>query len=152
MRKLRVRKLDYRPCKTIAPLATDGAENRLTFEPLNLEIIRVVDSEGRGLVQEIIAISEDDSVFREMCERLPVMQTFLQSLGIRFESLSYLLGAKKCENVERTTDNRGRVRAFRDILKWAVFVDLASKGVACRCSVITRWIAQDEDDKARFVS
>jgi len=127
VRKLTVRKLNYRPCKTIAPLATDGGENRLTFEPLNLEIIRVVDSEGQDLVQEVIAISEDDSVFREISERLPVMQHLLKSLGIEFEALSYLLGSKKSQDVERVSDNRGRVRAFRDILEWAVLLDLASK-------------------------
>ena len=127
VRKLTVRKLGYRPCKTVAPLATDGGENRLTFEPLNLEIIRVVDSEGQGLVQEVIAISEDDSVFRDISGRLPVMQHFLESLGIEFEELSYLLGSKKNPNVERVSDNRGRVRAFRDILEWAVLLHLASK-------------------------
>lgn len=127
VRRLTVKKLNYRPCKTIAPLATDGGENRLTFEPLNLEIIRVVDSEGQDLVQEVIAISEDDSVFRELSKRLPVMQRFLKSLGIEFEALSYLLGSKKSRDVERVSDNRGRVRAFRDILEWAVLLDLASK-------------------------
>lgn len=127
VRQLAVRKLGYRPCKTIAPLATDGGENRLTFEPLNLEIIRVVDSEGQDLVQEVIAISEDDSVFRDLCARLPVMQSLLNALGIDFEELSYLLGSKKSQDIERVSDNRGRVRAFRDILEWAVLLDLASK-------------------------
>ncbi len=127
VRRLTVRKLDHRPCKTIAPLGTDGGENRLTFEPLNLEIIRVVDSEGQELVQEVIAISEDDSVFREMSRRLPVMRQLLKSLGIEFEGLSYLLGSKKSPDVERVSDNRGRVRAFRDILEWAVLLDLASR-------------------------
>ena len=127
VRQLQVRKLGYRPCKTVAPLATDGGENRLTFEPLNLEIIRVVDSEGQELVQEVIAISEDDSVFRDLSARLPVMQHLLESLGIEFEELSYLLGSRKSPDVERVSDNRGRVRAFRDILEWAVLLELASK-------------------------
>ena len=127
VRRLAVKKLDHRPCKTVAPLATDGGENRLTFEPLNLEIIRVVDSEGQELVQEVIAISEDDTVFREMSERLPVMRQLLRHLGIEFEALSYLLGSKKSQDVERISDNRGRVRAFRDILEWAVLLDLASR-------------------------
>ena len=127
VQSLTVRKLDHRPCKTVAPLATDGGENRLTFEPLNLEIIRVVDSEGDELVQEVIAISEDDSVFREMSKRLPVMRRLLGAMEIQFDDLSYLLGRSKTSEVERTSDNRGRVRAFRDILEWAVLLDLASK-------------------------
>ena len=127
VRRLTVRKLGYRPCKTVAPLATDGGANRLTFEPLNLDVLRVVDSEGRDPVQEIIAISEDDAAFREMSERLPVMRRFLAALGIGFDDLSYLLGGGKSPDAERLSDNRGRVRAFRDILEWAVLLDLASR-------------------------
>lgn len=127
VRQLHIRKLDHRPCRTIAPLATDGGENRLTFEPLNLEIIRVVDSEGEERVQEVIAISEDDSVFRDMTSRLPMMRQFLESLGIVFDDLSYLLGRNRSDDAERATDNRGRVRAFRDILEWAVLLNLASQ-------------------------
>jgi hypothetical protein len=125
VRKLKVRKLGYRPCRTIATIATDAGENRLTFDPLNLEIIRVVDSEGQDLVTEVIAISEDDSVFRELTTKLPVMQNLLCQLGISFEDLSYLLGRKKAKNTEKVTDNRGRVKAYRDILEWAVLIDLA---------------------------
>jgi len=127
VRRLVVRRLGHRPCRAIAPMATDGGENRLTFEPLNLEIIRVVDSEGQELVQEVIAVSEDDSVFREISERLPAMQNFLARLGIGFDELSYLLGSKKSLETQRASDNRGRVRAFRDVLEWAVLLGLASK-------------------------
>ena len=127
VRQLAVRKLGNRPCKTVALLATDGGENRLTFEPLNLEIIRVVDSEGQERVQEVIAISEDDSVFRELTERIPEMQRLLGSLGVQFKDLSYLLGSQRGQDNDRVPDNRGRVRAFRDILEWAVLLDLADK-------------------------
>jgi len=127
VRRLRVHKLGYRPCKTIATIATDAGENRLTFDPLNLEIIRVVDSEGRELVTEVIAISQDDSVFRELTAKLPVMQNLLHQLGIAFEDLSYLLGRKKAKNAEKVIDNRGRVKAYRDILEWAVLLDLANQ-------------------------
>ena len=113
VRRLSLRRLDHRPCRAIAPMATDGGENRLTFEPLNLEIIRVVDSDGQELIQEVIAISEDDSVFREISDRLPAMRTLLDSLQIDFDDLSYLLGGKTSQDVQTTSDNRGRVRAFR---------------------------------------
>ena len=126
-RTLTVRKLVYRPCKTVAPLATDGGENRLSFEPLNLEIIRVVDSEGKELIQEIVPISEDDSMFREMTERHEVMRRFLEVLNIGFDDLSYLLGGQQRNETKTRSDMRARVRHFRDILEWAVLLDLALK-------------------------
>lgn len=126
-RGLEVRKLHHRPCKTVAPLATDGGENRLTFEPLNLEILRVVDSEGNELVQEIIAISEDDSVFRDLSERIPAMRNLIESLGIGFDDLSYFLSSNDDSGSESRADNRGRVRTFRDILEWAVLLDMATR-------------------------
>ena len=126
-RTLIVRKLDYRPCKAVAPLATDGGENRLSFEPLNLEIIRVVDSEGQELIQEIVPISEDDSMFREMTERHEVLRRFLKVLSIEFDDLSYLLGSKESNETRARSDMRARVRHFRDILEWAVLLDLAMK-------------------------
>ena len=121
-RTLTVRKLDYRPCKTVAPLATDGGENRLSFEPLNLEIIRVVDSEGQELIQEIVPISEDDSMFREMTERHEVLRRFLKVLSIDFDDLSHLIGSRQSEETKARTDMRARVRHFRDILEWAVLL------------------------------
>ena len=131
-RTLTVRKLDYRPWKTVAPLATDGGENRLSFEPLNLEIIRVVDSEGKELIQEIVPISEDDSMFREMTERDEVMRRFLEVLDIRFDDLSYLLGGQQRDETKTRHDMRARVQHFRDILEWAVPLDLAFiQGLAC---------------------
>ena len=126
-RTLTVRKLGYRPCKTVAPLATDGGENRLSFEPLNLEIIRVVDSEGKELIQEIIPISEDDSMFRDMTERHEVMRRFLKVLDIGFDDLSYLLGGPHSDEAKSRNDMRARVRHFRDIVEWAVLLDLAFK-------------------------
>ena len=126
-RALTVRKLDYRPCKTVAPLATDGGENRLSFEPLNLEIIRVVDSEGQELIQEIVPISEDDSMFREMTERHEVLRRFLKVLSIDFDDLSHLIGSRQSEETKARTDMRARVRHFRDILEWAVLLDLAMR-------------------------
>ena len=127
VKSLKVKKLDHRHCKTVAPLATDGGENRLTFEPLNLEILRVVDSEGNECVQEIIAISEDASVFKDLSKRIPVMQNLLESLGIGFDDLSYFLSSNSGSDSESRADNRGRVRAFRDILEWAVLLDMATK-------------------------
>lgn len=130
VRQLEVRKLGSRPCRSIAPVATDGGENRLSFEPLNLEIIRVVDSNGEDLVQEVIPLSDPESVFASYADRLPVLRSLLAKLGIAFRDLSFLLGRtaqKSRDEPDRPPDVRGQVRSFRDIVEWAVLLDLASK-------------------------
>jgi hypothetical protein len=131
VRSLEIRKLGSRPCRTIAPVATDGGENRLSFEPLNLEIIRVVDSNGTDLVQEVIPLSEPESIFESYVDQLPVLRNLLDALGgIEFGQLSYLVGRKVSgfdDAAESPPDIRGKLRAFRDILEWAVLLDLASR-------------------------
>jgi hypothetical protein len=40
VRQLQVRELGYRQCYAVAPVATDGGENNLSLEPMNVEIVR----------------------------------------------------------------------------------------------------------------
>ena len=130
VRQLQVKKLGTRPCRAIAPVATDGGENRLSFEPLHLEIIRVVDSNGTDLVQEVIPLSEDTEVFEQYAARMPVLQKLLEMVGVPFHALSFLVGRRKpsgSEPEEREPNIRGQLRAFRDIIEWAVVLDLASR-------------------------
>jgi len=125
---LQVKPLGTRPCRTIAPVATDGGENRLSFEPLNLEIIRVVDSNGVDLVQEIIPLSEDPSGLESCVQRIPELQKLLDILGVPFGELSYFLGGHASRaDADRRPDLRAQVRSFRDVVEWAVLLDLATR-------------------------
>ncbi len=128
VRGIHVHKLGERPCRSIAPVATDGGENRLSFEPLNLEIIRVVDSNGTDLVHEVLPLSLEQEVFEESASRIPVVEKMLTAIGgLKFSEISFLLGASSKDEEEKRPDIRGRVRAFRDIVEWAVTFDLASR-------------------------
>jgi len=131
VRQLKVKKLGERPCRSIAPVATDGGENRLSFEPLNLEIIRVVDSNGTDLVQEVIPLSQESDVFLSYVDKIPPLKKMLEMMnGISFNDISFLIGRRrndKSEGSERVPDIRGQLRAFRDIVEWAVLLDLASR-------------------------
>ena len=53
--------LQRRERREVASIATDGGDNAVTFGPLNLDIIRVVERLGRERLHELIAMSEDDS-------------------------------------------------------------------------------------------
>ncbi len=123
VKKLEIKELGYRECYSIAPVATDGGENRLIFEPLNLEILRVVDSEGRERIQKIIPVSTDPDVFSKMFEEIEVLKRFLKRLDTNYENLSYFLPTKKEE--DEYVNVRNVIRNFRDILEWAVLLDIA---------------------------
>jgi len=122
-KQLTITELGDRPCYSIAPVATDGGQNNLTFEPLNLEIIRVVDSEGRERLQKIIPVTTDPEFFKNLFEEIDVLKRFLKRLNIDYPDLSYFL---PITNGDREKINfRSLIRHLRDILEWAVLLDMA---------------------------
>lgn len=125
VRRFAVQEIGYRRCYAISPVATDGGENRLSFDPVNLEIIRVVDSDGRERFQRVIPLSGGPGVFRAAFDsnyagHVPLLAQFLERLDVRYEDLSYFLEAGRGES-----DLRAAVRPFRDIVEWAVLLDIA---------------------------
>lgn len=117
--------LQRRECRAVASIATDGGDNAVTFGPLNLEIIRVVDSLGRERVHEVIAMSEDDSAFRALAETLPILIHLMERLDVEFDDLCYPLGSRRAASSGRGSEPRARLRAFRDLLEWAVLLKIA---------------------------
>ena len=124
VRGFKLQEIGHRQCYAIAPVATDGGENRITFDPLNVEIIRVVDSDGRERFQKILPLSGGSGSFRDAFnpnsnDHVPVLVRFLERLGIGYDELSYIL------DVGGDGDVRAAVRPFRDIVEWAVLLDIA---------------------------
>ena len=122
-KQLSITELGDRPCYSIAPVATDGGQNNLTFEPLNLEIIRVVDSEGNERLQKIIPITTDPEFYRNLFEEIEVLKRFLSRLDIEYEDLSYFLPTTN--GTGERNNFRSLIRHLRDILEWAVLLDMA---------------------------
>ncbi len=140
IRDLMVTELGYRQCLAVAPVATDGGENRISFDPLNIEILRVADSEGREHIQQFVPIGGEPSLFKEAFESIPVLKEFLKRLGLPYEQLSYFLPKpiKSSDKDLGPTDEdvRKYLRSFRDIIEWAVVLDLAWAGKGVKMLVI----------------
>ncbi len=140
--QLPVCQLGYRQCLAVAPVATDGGENRLSFEPLNIEIIRVVDSEGREHLQKFIPLSAESHRVQRLFEDVPLLRRFLSRLEVGYEDLSYFLpGAQKkaadeLDQGPMDEDLRKFVRSFRDIAEWAVLLELAYSSPGLKVLVI----------------
>ena len=126
-RDFKATRLGFRRVRTIAPVATDGGENRLTFEPLRIDIIRVADSEGNKHVERIIPITSEIEEYRAIFESTPVLSRMLDRLGVEYDNLSFFL--PKVESMENTgktkITSRDYANILRDIIEWAVLLDMA---------------------------
>jgi len=125
VRAFKVHEIGHRQCYAIAPVATDGGENRITFDPLNVEILRVVDSDARERFQKILPLSGGSSIFKATFDpsspdQVPLLVRFLERLDIGYDELSYILDVGEDDG-----DIRAAVRPFRDIVEWAVLLDIA---------------------------
>lgn len=125
VRAIKPEKLDTRECRAVASLATDGGDNTVMFGPLNLEVLRVVDNHGDELVHEVIAVSDDDRAFRGLADQIPVLQELMDRLEVTFDDLCFALGTQRVASGGRGSDARARLRAFRDLLEWAVLLRFA---------------------------
>jgi hypothetical protein len=120
---------NIRPLRTysvnaVSFVSADGGDNRLTFNPAVVELVRVVDSRGNQCALDAIASSADS---RELNERIKPnnpslvepLQRLCNDLGVAVTDLSYLL--KGMGDPGKST---GAIRCYRDLVEWAVLYDL----------------------------
>lgn len=110
----------------ISFVSADGGDNRLTFNPAIVELVRVVDSRGNQCALDALAST---STLQELEERakpgaskvvLP-LQRLCSDLGSSIRGLSYLLGG-----MGKPGKSTGAMRCYRDIVEWAVLYDLVT--------------------------
>lgn len=105
-------------------VASDGGDNRLTFNPATIELIRVADSRGVECALDVIAgTSGPDELNRRGIagnpESLKSLVKLCSDLGKKVSELSYLLGG-----LGQPGKSTGAMRCYRDIVEWAVLYDL----------------------------
>jgi hypothetical protein len=131
VRQLQVIELGYRQCYAVAPVATDGGENNLSLEPMNVEIVRVVDSDGYVHFQEFLPLSADPKELgQRLFQNVPILMNFIQKLGLSdWRELSYLYFPTEKqpdpEAIQAISDTRRFIKTLRDILEWATLTKLA---------------------------
>jgi hypothetical protein len=107
-------------------VSADCGDNRLTFNPAIVELVRVVDSRGNQCALDALAST---SSLEELEERakpgtskvvLP-LQRLCSDLGLGIGALSYLL-----RGLGTPGKSTGAMRCYRDIVEWAVLYDLVT--------------------------
>ncbi|MCL0079417.1 hypothetical protein M1O18_00690 [Dehalococcoidia bacterium] len=131
VRQLQVIELGYRQCYAVAPVATDGGENNLSLEPMNVEIVRVVDSDGQVHFQSFLPLTGDpEKIGERLFQNEPILARLIQRLGLSdWRELSYLYFTSQDkadpDALLAVSDARRFIKTLRDILEWAVLAELA---------------------------
>lgn len=124
--KDKVKPLRAYSVNAISFVSADGGDNRLTFNPAIVELVRVVDSRGNQCALDALAST---STLQELEERakpgtskvvLP-LQRLCTDLGLSISGLSYLLSG-----LGTPGKSTGAMRCYRDIVEWAVLYDLVT--------------------------
>lgn len=115
-------------------VSSDGGENRLSFNPAVIELVRVVDSRGNQCALDAISSNSDVDEFNKRAESgnpllIEPLKRLCDDLGVKVTELSYLFNDKKIvvndgDNSIERSDSKRNVQVYRDIVEWAVLYDL----------------------------
>lgn len=125
--QLRIAKGDVRTIKprsatSIALMAADGGNNRVTFNPFYLQIVRIVDSFGKQLCLDVVSPSTDiGELSRQQfvpdprSGKIKPLGRLMRALGVdSLQELSHLMSGKSAS----------WVRVYRELCEWATLFDL----------------------------
>jgi hypothetical protein len=116
-----VRSIKPRSATSIALMAADGGNNRVTFNPFYLQIVRIVDSAGKQLCLDVVSPSTD---INELSRQQFVMDAngkikplgrLMEALGVdSLQDLSHMMSGKSAS----------WVLVYRELCEWATLFDL----------------------------
>ena len=112
-----VRPIRPRTATAVALTAADGGNNSVAFNPFELQVIRVVDSQGKELFLDVVSPATDiDELGRRHRGDGTVLGKLMDDLAAqRLSDLSSMM----------TVRNRGWAEVDRDLCEWATLDDLS---------------------------
>ncbi len=121
--KLRPAPIPVRPASAkrmsvVATVATDGGENKLSLEPIQLQVIRVSDSLGEVYFEDFVAQSlKPDEILRFFFQSNQRLQRFLGYLKLDWSQL-----------LPHSDFQRSQLLSMlRELMEWAALLKLASQ-------------------------
>ena len=108
----------------VAFVSTDGGDNRLTFNPSVIELVRIVDSRGNECALDAVANTTGLDELEKRAKTgnsstVAPLERLCTDLGKDLKELSYLIRAAGTPG-----KSTGALRCYRDIVEWAVLYDL----------------------------
>jgi len=107
-----------KPLTVVATVATDGGENRLSLEPIQMQVLRVADSLGEIYFEDFVAQSlKPDEILRFFFQSNQRLQRFLDYLQLDWSQL-----------IPRSDFQRSHLLSMlRELMEWAALLKLASR-------------------------
>ena len=106
------------PLPAIATVATDGGENKLSLDPIRLQIIRVADSDGEIYFEDFIPQSlQPEEIVRFFFQSNPKLQKFLAYVEVEWEELLPTGDFQRSHLLQM----------LRELMEWAALLKLASQ-------------------------
>lgn len=107
-------------------VSADGGDNRLAFNPVMVELVRVVDSRGNEHVLDAVSGTIGIEELEERAKRgsqyaVTPLERLAQDTGKTLEQMSYLI-----RGLGTPSKSTGAMRCYRDIVEWAVLYDLVA--------------------------
>ena len=111
-----VRTIRPRAATAVALTATDGGNNAVAFNPFSLQIVRIVDSQGKELFLDVVSPGTDvGELSRKHLAERTVLGQLMADLG--------LTGLRELSPYLDGRSNRW-VEVYRDLCEWATLYDL----------------------------
>ncbi len=106
------------PLSVVATVATDGGENKLSLEPMQVQVVRVADSLGEIYFEDFIAQSLSPSeILRFFFQSDERLQRFIRYLELDWSQL-----------LPRSDYQRSQLLSMlRELMEWAALLKLASQ-------------------------
>ena len=111
-----VRPIRPRTATAVALTAADGGNNSVAFNPFSLQIVRIVDSQGKELFLDVVSPATDvgELSCKHLAERT-VLGQLMTELGVtELRDLSLMMSGRSNRWVE----------VYRDLCEWATLYDL----------------------------
>jgi len=106
---------------TMAFVASEGANNRLVFDPFSMQLVRIVNSQGRQLFLDVISPRSDpDELVDRHRKAGDALHVLMEDLGAgTLRELSPMIPTS--EQVRREADrvNSSWTRDYRELVEWA---------------------------------